>query len=75
MIPCELDLKFTPFHDTTIITYKIELPPSGNKIGLNLLYDDDFTMPYVIDVIPNSPVGNQLTTHTKKNLCIIAIKG
>ena len=35
LIPCELDLKFTPFHDTKIITYELELPPSGNKVGFN----------------------------------------
>ena len=45
MIPCELDLTFTPFRDETIITYEIELPPSGKKIGFNLLDDEDFTVP------------------------------
>ena len=41
LIPCELDLTSTPFSDESIITYDIELPPSGNKIDFNLL-DDDF---------------------------------
>ena len=27
LIPCEIDLKSTPFSDTTIIAYDIELPP------------------------------------------------
>ena len=27
LIPCELDLTSTPFSDTTIITYEIEVPP------------------------------------------------
>ena len=31
LIPCELDLTSTPFCDTTILTYEIELPPDGNK--------------------------------------------
>ena len=41
LIPCKLDLKSTPFSDETIITYDIELPPSGKKIGFNLLDDQD----------------------------------
>ena len=45
LIPCKLDLKSTPFRDETIITYKIELPPSGKKIGFNLLDDETFTIP------------------------------
>ena len=50
-IPCKVDLTSTPFCDTTIITYEIELPPAGNKIGLNLLNDEYFTIPYIIDKI------------------------
>ena len=34
LIPCELDITSTPFSDTTVITYEIELPPSGKKVGL-----------------------------------------
>ena len=45
LIPCKLDITSTPFRDETIITYDIELPPSGKKIGFNLLDDEDFTIP------------------------------
>ena len=41
--------------DEKTITYYIEFPPSGKKIGLNLLDDEDFTIPYIPDTIPNSP--------------------
>ena len=51
LIPCELDLTSTPFSDTKNFTYEIELPPSGQKIGFNLLDDEDFTIPYVTDTI------------------------
>ena len=44
-----------------MITYDIELPPSGKKIGFNLLDDEDFKTPYITDIIPNSPAGHQLT--------------
>ena len=58
LIPCELDIKSTPFSDTTIITYDIELPPSGKKVGFNLLDYEDFTITCITDAIPNSPAGN-----------------
>ena len=60
MIPCELDLTFTPFRDEAIVTYDIELPLSGKKFGFNLLDDGDFTIPYITDTIPNYPAVNQL---------------
>ena len=34
LIPCEIDLKSTSLFDTTMITYEIELLPSGNKLVL-----------------------------------------
>ena len=62
MVPCELDIKSTPFSDATIITYKIELPPARNKIVFDLLDEKYFTIPYIIDMIPNSPFVHQLPT-------------
>ena len=73
MIPCELDLISTPFCDTTILTYEIELPSSGNKFGFNLLDGEFFTIPYITDTIPNSPDGHQIPAQAKKKLWIIAI--
>ena len=75
MIPCELDITSTPFHDTKMLTYELEVPTDGKKIGFNLLDDEDFTIPYVIDTIPNSPDGHKLLTQAKKNVWIIAING
>ena len=72
MIPCELDLTSTPFCDTKILTYEIELPPTEKKIGFNLLDDEYFTIPYVTDTTPNSPAGYQLSAQTKKHVWIIA---
>ena len=73
MIPCELDLKSTPFSSTKILTYEIELPPAGKKIGFNLLDNAYFTITYVTDTIPNSPAGHQLPTQDKLNVWIIDI--
>ena len=58
-----------------MLTYEIELPPAGKKISYNLLNDEDFTIPYVVDTIPNSPAGHQLPTQDKRNLWIIYING
>ena len=52
-IPCELDVTYNSFRDKTILTCEIELPPSGKKIGLNLLDDEYYTIPYIIDTILN----------------------
>ena len=71
-IPCKLDLTSTTFIDTKIITYETESPPSGKKIGFNILDEKDFTIPYVIDTIPNSPASHQLLTQVKKNVWMIA---
>ena len=75
MIPCKLDLTTTTFCDTTIITYEIYLPPSGKKIGFNLLEDEDFTIPYITDKTPNSPAGHQLQTKANQKMWIMAING
>ena len=56
-----------------MLTYEIELLPSGTKIDLNSLDDEDFTIPYVINKTQNSPSGNKLPTQAKKNVWIIAI--
>ena len=73
LIPCEIDLTSTPFSDETIITYEIELPPCGKKVGFNLLNDEDFTIPYITDTTPNSPAGHQLPSQAKRNVWIVAI--
>ena len=65
-IPFEPDLTSTLFCDTTIITYEIELPPSGKKIGFNILEDEDFTILYITDKIPNSSAGHKILTQAKK---------
>ena len=75
LIPCGIDLTSTIFSNTTIITFEIELPHSGKKVGFILLDDGDFTIHCINDTIPNLPSGNPFPTHTKLNVWIIAING
>ena len=75
LIPCELDLTSTPFSDTTIVTYEIELPPSIKKVGFNLLDYEYFKIPYITDKIPNSRAGRQFPSQAKRNMWIISING
>ena len=75
LIPCELDLTYTPLSDTKILKYEIKLTPSGKKIGFNLLNDEYFTIPYITDNIPNYPAGHQLPSQDKQNVLIVAING
>ena len=42
--------------------FEIKLPPAGKKIDLNLLYDEYFITPYILDKILNLPAGRQLWT-------------
>ena len=58
-----------------MITYEIELPPSGNKVGFNLLDDEYFKITYIINAIPNTPSSHQLPSQAKWNVWIIAING
>ena len=74
-ISCELDFTSTPFHDTTIITYEIELPTSGKKVCFNLIDYEDFTITYINNTTPKSTACHNLTTQAKQNLWIIAING
>ena len=75
LIPCEIDLTSTLFCDKKILTYEIELTPSGQKVGFNLLDDEYFTIPYITDTIPNPPDSHQLPTQAKRNVWIIYING
>ena len=75
LILCELDLTSTTFSDTTVITYEIELPPSGKKVDFNLLNDEYFTTPYITDTIPNSPAGYKLPSQANRYVWIIDING
>ena len=45
----------------------------GKKIGFNLLNDNEFTIPYILDTITNLPSGNQIKTWSKINVWIISI--
>ena len=74
-IGCKIKFTCNKFCDTKIVTYEIELPPYGKKVGFNLLDDKYFTIPYITDTIPNSPAGNQLPSQSKRNVCIIDING
>ena len=51
------------------------LLPVGNKIIFNLLDDNYFTVPYILDTIKNSTAGHQLPIQAKNNMWIINIKG
>ena len=73
MIPWELDINSTLFCDTKILTYEIELPPYGKKIGFNSLDDEYFTIPYITDTIPNSPAGHKFPAQDKQNIWIVNI--
>ena len=44
-------------------------------MGFNLLDDEDFTIPYITDTIPNLPAGHQLPSQAKRNMWIVSVNG
>ena len=73
MIPCELYITPITFNTTTVITYEIELPPSGKKVGLNLLDDEESKKTYITDTISNSQAFHQLPTQAKQRVWLVSI--
>ena len=51
------------------------MPPSDNRIDFDLLDYKYFTIPSIIDIIPNSPTGHQLLTQANNNVWIVAMIG
>ena len=45
------------------------------KIGLNLMYYDDFNITYILDTIPNTPAGPQLPYQSNNDVWIVEING
>ena len=57
------------------LSHEIELYPSGRKVGFNLLDDEEFTIPYITDTVPNSLAVHKIPTQDKRNMCITYING
>ena len=53
----------------------MELPPQGKKFGINLMDDDGFNIPYIVEMVPDYLAGYQLPDQTKNNLFIVEIYG
>ena len=75
MVPCEIYLCGTPFVYETIFKYNLDLPQMGKKFCFTLMYDDDLTIPCILDTIPNSLADNQLKYQAKKKIGIIEFDG
>ena len=55
---------------------KLSYPPSERKkVGFNSLDDEEFTIPYITNTIPNSSAGHHIPSKAKRNVRIIAING
>ena len=66
-------MSYTSLGDAKFITYRIQLPTTENKIGFNLIGDDDFKTPYILDTIYKYPEGKQILTQATIyffNICI-----
>ena len=72
---CEINRTSTPVSYATFIIYELELTPSENKIGFNMLDGNEFTTPYILDTVTNSPSVCKLPTQAKNNVLIVSING
>ena len=75
LITYELKLSDTPFTKSTIVNYELEIPPQGKKFGINLMDDDDFNIPYIVELVPNYLAGHKLPDQAKNNFFIVEIYG
>ena len=59
----------------TILTYEIEIRPSGRKFSYSLLDDENCAISYIIFEVLDSPVVHQPPPQSKKNAHTLAING
>ena len=75
LILYELELSDTPFMKSTIIKSELEISPQGKNSGMNLMDNDDFNIPYVVEFVPNFLAGHQFPDKTKKISLIVRFYG
>ena len=73
LVTYELSLSNATFADAKIVKYELALKPLGNKVGLNLMDDEYFIIPYIYNTIPNLPEKIRIAYQKNQNVCIVEI--
>ena len=60
---------------STIFKSELEISPQVKKSGTNLMDNDDFNIPYVVEFVPNFLAGHQFPDKTKKISLIVRFYG
>ena len=68
-----LEILYSPFSSTKLLTLELLLPPSGTPMNINILYDPIFSIPYIHQLPSTSPIYDQFTMDNLSNNYVIAI--
>ena len=60
-----LEILYSPFSSTKLLTLELLLPPSGTPMNINILYDPIFSIPYIYQLLSTSPISDQFPMYTR----------
>jgi hypothetical protein len=69
----ELDLLKTPFSNSEIFTYEIDLPLHATDIGMEIYDDEYFNIPVLKKCIPDTPAYLEIPASNRRNMFIVSI--
>ena len=69
----ELDLLKTPFSNSEIFTYEIDLPLHATDIGMEIYDDEYFNIPVLKKCIPDTPACLEIPASSRRNMFIVSI--
>ena len=61
LIQPSLDISYSLFASTKLLTLEVLLPPSGTPMNITILDDTIFSIPYISQVPSTSPISDQFT--------------
>ena len=73
MIRPSLDILDVPYSSKILLTLELLLPPSGTTIDITILGYTIFSIPYISQVPPTSPMSEIFPIDTLQNIYIVAI--
>ena len=73
MIQPSLDISYSPFSSSEILTLELILPPSGYPMNITILDYLVFSIPYISQVPSTYPISDQFPMDTCRNIYVVAI--
>ena len=63
-----LDILYSPFSSTKLLTLELLLTPSGTPMNINILYDPIFSIPYIYQLPSTYPITEQFPMDARRNI-------